>query len=160
MRYDFDLFYVDNAPNREEAICEGAQSTLRQSGKNTVFAVFRDKTTINAAAPAIVRLFLEEAGFGVRETTQRADAESAAIKRKILIQQMTSVLSNRAMKKALGRVANEGAFNVHDFIAFVIANEAPALNLKKTNEAPRNKVMPRRAVDVRLTGARRRVRPS
>lgn len=165
MRYDFDLFYVNNTPDSSGNVSTFYPSGCGQIREKAVLAVFRDQKTIDAvaSAPPIVRLFLQEAGFGVKTLHCNDSAHSASrgdpAKRRILVRQLTSTLSNRAMKKALGRVANVGEFIVHDFIASVVSTERPEANVGRDDRAPRGKVMPRRPVEVRKTGARRRVRP-
>ena len=166
VRYDFDLFYADNAPVAQGDAAPSHRTTHDPLRHNTVLAVFRDQRTIDAvaAAPPIVRLFLEEAGFGVK-VPRTKDATNAAsrvdpVKRRVLVRQLTATLSNRAMKKALGRVAKVGEFVVHDFIASVVAKEVPEANVAVDDDAPRDKVMPRRPIEVRKSGARRRVRPT
>ncbi len=164
MRYDFDLFYVNSAPNLQGNVSPSHSTTRGLLGENAVLAVFRDQITIDAvtAAPPIVRLFLEEAGFGVKAPRSKDNAASRVdpVKRRIVVRQLTTTLSNRAMKKALGRVANKGEFNVHDFIASVVAQKAPEENVATNVNAPKEKVLPRRPIEVRKVGARRRVRPA
>jgi hypothetical protein len=166
VQYDFDLFYVDNAPDFDGNVSSSDNKNFGQPRENGVLAVFRNQRTVDAvaSAPPIVRLFLEEAGFGVKAPYKNDCAKTASrpdpVKRRVLVRQLTTVLSNRAMKKALGRVAQEGDFNVHDFIASVVAQETPEARAQMDDDAPVDKVMPRRPIEVRKTGARRRVRPS
>lgn len=166
VRYDFDLFCVDNAPDLSGNLATTHPTSFGSVRENGVLAVFRDQRTIDAvaAAPPIVRLFLEEAGFGVKAPCSKDDTNVASrvdpAKRRVLVRQLTSTLSNRAMKKALGRVANKGEFNVHDFIASVVSKEVPEADVAPDEDAPRDKVMPRRPGEVRKAGARRRVRPA
>ncbi len=165
MRYDFDLFYVGNTDASSGIVSSAGRTKLGQLRTNAVGAVFQDQETVDAVAiaPPIVRLFLEEAGFGVKETRATdCDKDQSAtdpVKRRVLVHQLSSVLANRAMKKALGRVANKGEFNIHDFIAFVVAKDAPVEQAELTDLAPENKVKPRRPSQVRKSGGRRRARP-
>lgn len=132
---------------------------------HSVLAVFRDQKTLNAvaAAPPIVRLFLEEAGFGDRDERSCEFSPQALTYdpdvRRILVRQLTGALSNRAMKKALARTVDKCQFNFHDFIAFVISDDqrGAAAGLRQfTNDS---KVSPRRPDQIASTGARRRARP-
>jgi hypothetical protein len=130
-----------------------------------VLAVFRDQKTIDAVAvaPPIVRLFLEEAGFGTKNECATDCAEGALTRdpdvRAVLVKQLSATLSNRAMKKALARTVDQSIFNFHDFISFVVANEncGTATTLREVGED--TKVQPRRPNQIVNNGVRRRARP-
>jgi hypothetical protein len=165
LRYDFDIYCLGSiqAPS-EIASASGRKGSEKLLGK-AVFAVFRDQKTIDAVAvaPPIVRLFLEEAGFSGKDEASVLYAKQALPTdpdvRRILVKQLTSSLSNRAMKKALARTVKQSLFNFHDFIAYIIANDqrGAASGLSQFSDDP--KVNPRRPNQINNTGARRRARP-
>lgn len=166
MRYDFDMCYVNN-PASDSVIVSGVPQV--SSGKleaNHIVATFRDSRTIEAimAAPPIIRLFLEEAGFELKCASQRGLRRPKDPQMKqLLVEQLADLLSNRAMKKALSRAAHESDFDLHAFIAFVTDNdptERPIRKVANTTSAPTNPhVMPRRPSDLEVKASRRRARP-
>jgi len=175
LRYDFDMYYADNIAQAIGGVSISGRTNLGKMRTNEVVAVFRDKSTAEAvmAAPPIIRLFLEEAGFGVKVAqTRQADGSVPhhdPNMRRLLVKQLSEALSNRAMKKALGRVANESAFNVHEFIAKVVEKEHEvgepdlvhhcevAADLDDLAET--SKVKPRRPSQLRTKSSHRRARP-
>ncbi len=152
------------------------RTNLGEMRVNTVVAVFRDPQTVEAvaSAPPIVRLFLEEAGFGVKVAQDRHDSMSQPIEdpemRRVLVKQLSSALGNKAMKKALGRVAHETTFNVHEFIASVVEKKSPRASSDQAYDGPvaddlddladNSKVRPRSARQVRQKAAQLRARPA
>ena len=164
LRYDFEMFPVDNAP------CSGGLGTMKgltsqgQARSNTVVAFFRDPhtTDVVTAAPPIVRLFLEEAGFELSDGEHwEADRETSASEtqlRRALAAQLTSALSNRALKKALARAADESEFDVAAFISAVVSKEPPQAHPDEAKA--RCAVVPRRPSQLRPRGGKVRERPS
>lgn len=169
------MYYADNIAQAVGGVSMSGRITLGQMRTNTVVAVFRDQETADAlaTAPPIVRLFLEEAGFGVKVAQSHQNDGRVARQdpemRRILVRQLSAALSNRAMKKALGRVARESAFNIHAFIAKVVEKDLSkgepdlehhaevASDLDDLAES--SKVKPRRPSQLRTKSAHRRVRP-
>jgi hypothetical protein len=154
-----------------EHIFRNRPTSIRHGEGAKVVAAFKDPRTIEAVsnAPPIVRLFLEEAGFGLKSVSSVKGAcgrdDAAANMRKALVGQLSAALSNRAMKKALGRAAHESAFNINAFIATVISDDAHGFDdapeqdaaFKPTTHGAR--VTPRRPGDLRRKGVKSRTRP-
>jgi hypothetical protein len=165
LRYNFDMYCLGSvqAPS-ELASASGKKSSGKSQGK-AVLAVFRDKKTIEAVAvaPPIVRLFLEEAGFCAKDENSEQYSDQALTTdpdvRRVLVKQLTASLSNRAMKKALARTVDNGQFNFHDFIAYIIADDQRGAAAGLSQFSDDSKVNPRRPNQVKTTGARRRARP-
>ncbi|MGJ8623736.1 MAG: hypothetical protein ACSHW1_13290 [Yoonia sp.] len=121
-----------------------------------------------ASAPPIVRLFLEEAGFGAR-IAQSAPCESEESEndtgmQRALIRQLSVTLENRAMKKALARASSDGAFNIHHLIAAVVAQndrlpDAEDEDDESAQFVAEHKVIPRRPSELYRARSRRRARP-
>lgn len=158
---------------------------------HAVVAHFEDKATVDAvtAAPPIVRLFLEEAGFGsTLAQTDEVDAPAALTllgMRRALSEQLTLALSNRALKKALARAAKESEFDVAAFIASVVSRNPDKQSMEirvledfsvqeaphfETDEAPtklsaemdrglNDRILPRRPSQLRGKGLKSRLRP-
>ena len=166
MRYDFDMSYVNN-PSSDGVIVSGLPHV--SSGRidaNHIVATFRDSRTIEAilAAPPIIRLFLEEAGFELKCSSQRGAHRSKDPQMKqLLVEQLADLLSNRAMKKALSRAAHDSDFDLHEFVGFVAGKdptERPIRKVANTGSAPSNpQVMPRRPSELEVKPSRRRARP-
>jgi hypothetical protein len=169
MRYDFDMFSVDNARVNRGIVSNNARTNLGALRTNHVIAVFRDSGTVEAVmqAPPIIRLFLQEAGFGLKVAPDcqfgTGDHSEDPRMRHLLVDQLSTALANRAMKKALARVAHESSFNVHDFIASVVAKDPSDPKIETDIEMPDvksdMKVKPRRPT-VKPKSTRRRVRPN
>lgn len=166
MRYDFDMYYVNNPVSKQVIVSDVPHIKSRKCGTNHIVATFRDSRTIEAimAAPPIVRLFLEEAGFGLKcapncAAKRRDDPQM----RQLLVEQLSEALSNRAMKKALSRSAHQSDFDLHEFVAFVAGRdpvETPRRIVANMTDAPSGvKVMPRRPSELALKPTRRRARP-
>jgi len=161
LRYDFEMYSVDSDPCASGV---GAGKNLTNHGQarsNTVVAFFRDPHTADAvtSAPPIVRLFLEEAGFELSDgELGKSDAGSVTSDgelRRALAAQLTAALSNRALKKALLRAADESEFDVAEFISAVVSKNAPQMD-GSASQAP---VIPRRPSQLRASGIKSRARP-
>ena len=139
--------------------------------------VFRDQQTTDAvtASPAVVRLFLEETGFGF--STPTGTAPSAYIcannddMRRSLKKRIAKALSNQALERALDRVATTSAFDVRAFIISIVkgkaaaAQQAAAQRTQRTSDpiampnGPVSSVVPRRPSDLQGRGIKSRMRP-
>ncbi|MEJ8562906.1 hypothetical protein QTO30_17930 [Yoonia sp. GPGPB17] len=102
---------------------------------------------------------MEEAGFELSDADQ-LDADTVVEQsdddlRRALASQLTAALSNRALKKALARAADESEFDVAAFIAAVVSKQSPQGDL--ADAAPQCPVTPRRPSQLR---AQRRANPS
>ncbi|MEL7180528.1 MAG: hypothetical protein AAFN63_11920 [Pseudomonadota bacterium] len=161
LRYDFEMYPVDDAPCASGVGVDRRLTNHGQARSNTVVAFFRDPETNNVvtSAPPIVRLFLEEAGFELSDTEQleadNAPAQSDDDLRRALATQLTAALSNRALKKALARAADQSEFDVAAFIAAVVSKKPQHGGLE--DAAPHCTVIPRRPSQLR---AQRRANPS
>ncbi|WP_157058938.1 hypothetical protein [Loktanella sp. 5RATIMAR09] len=113
------------------------------------------------SAPPIVRLFLEEAGFELSDTeitkVDGGEAPSDIVLRRALAAQLTAALSNRALKKALARAAQETEFDVAAFIAAVVSKNAP--EVPPEGVTPQSKIIPRSPSQLRKASCRQRERP-
>jgi len=161
LRYDFEMFPADRRAGTAGARVGSGMTCQGQSRSKSVVALFRDKQTADAvtAAPPIVRLFLEEAGFELSAAdingTKDDDGGSDAEMRRALVEQLSAALSNRALKKALARAADESEFDVAAFIAAVVSKEQPTYD----EAAPSAPVTPRRPFELRGKGIKSRARP-
>ncbi|PJI86505.1 hypothetical protein BC777_2875 [Yoonia maricola] len=153
LRYDFEMYPVDTAHCASEVHTDKRMTSQGHTRSNTVVAFFRDPKTKNVvtSAPPILRLFLEEAGFHLSDSDQWAPntvpAKSDDDLRRALAVQLTAALSNRALKKALARAANETEFDVASFIAAVVSKQTPQGGLD--DAAPQCVVTPRSPSQVR-----------
>ncbi len=171
LRYDFEIYSVDN-----DSIAAGLKSVNGQTNQgharhNKVVARFRHKQTSDAvaSAPPIVRLFLEEAGFAPKLADmydlEADDSLDDATMQRALVEQLTIALSNRALKKALGRIAKDSVFDVRAFIAAVVSHgsndesfaDEPECELPDYERT--EKVLPRRPSQLRGRGLKSRARP-
>ncbi|EBA12144.1 hypothetical protein [Roseobacter sp. CCS2] len=161
LRYDFEMYPVGNAHCATGMGIDKGMTSQGHARSNTVVAFFRDPKTTNVvtSAPPIVRLFLEEAGFELSDAEQwdaeNVSSESDDHLRRALAIQLTAALSNRALKKALARAADESEFDVAAFIAAVVSKQSPRDGLE--DAAPQCTVTPRRPSQLR---AQRRANPS
>lgn len=140
--YDFEMFARDNrGPASGDAVAKGNTSQGPVQA-HEVEAFFCDQKTVDAitGAPPIVRLFLEESGFGLTiakiDEENRPPALAALAMRRTLSDQLTMALSNRALKRALIRAAKVSEFNVADFIASVVSRnpDKQALEITVSDE--------------------------
>lgn len=162
LSYEFDIYYADVGHAGSNATKGLTLDGQRRS--DAVIALFRDQKTADAvtASPPIVRLFLEETGFGFSQAGDAAysgyvpatDEET----RRDLIDQLTHTLSNRALKKALSRAARQSAFDVVAFIASVVSEDG-TIGLEGAHTIPQAKVTPRRPDELRCKGIKSRMRP-
>ena len=161
LRYDFEMFPANRLAGTAAFRADSAVTSQGTARSKTVVALFRDKQTTDAvtSAPPIVRLFLEEAGFELSdadidetdEKTTKTDAEM----RRALVEQLSAALSNRALKKALARAADQSEFDVAAFISAVVSKEP----LTRDNATPSAPVTPRRPCQLRGKGIKSRARP-
>lgn len=165
LRYDFKMFSADGLPDALENTADKSITNQGDVRSNGVVAVFRDQETADAvtSSPPIVRLFLEEAGFGLTpaaiENTEDDVLPADMNMRRRLVEQVTLALSNRALKKALARAAKDSEFDVAAFIAAVVSKE-PSSAANKTEEFKcQSPVMPRRPYQLRGKGIKSRMRP-
>lgn len=163
LRYDFEMYSVDNVPCASGLGSAKSLTSQGQARSNTVVAFFRDPhtTDVVTSAPPIVRLFLEEAGFELSDAELKkseADAaQSDSDLRRALAAQLTAALSNRALKKALLRAADESEFDVAAFISAVVSKNAPQAAAQ--DAARPCTVIPRRPSQLRARGIKSRARP-
>ena len=161
LRYDFEMYPVDSAGCAPGSGVDKGLTSQGQARSNTVVAFFRDPKTTNVvtSAPPSVRLLLEEAGFELSDTdplnADTTDTGSDDDLRRALATQLTAALSNRALKKALARAADESEFDVAAFIAAVVSKKPQHDGLE--DAAPHCTVIPRRPSQLR---AQRRANPS
>ena len=129
--YDFDIYYAGKTRGLTGISAARGLTQEGQTRSDDVIALFRDQETADAvtAAPSVVRLFLEETGFGfaTSDKGERAGFTPANDEdaRRDLVEQLTETLSNRALKKALSRVAKQSNFDVKAFITAVISAGSP-----------------------------------
>ena len=159
LSYDFDIFYIDSPEVASEIGLVTRKKIQGQQRQNQVVALFRDQETVDAlsSAPPIVRLFLEEVGFG-RKAVKTMDRRSEPptldpVMRHTLIEQLSAAASNRAMKKALIRASRECTFNIYDLLTAVIGKDMLSVG------TPEIKVTPRTPSQIRSERERRRARP-
>lgn len=140
--------------------------------------VFRDQQTADAvtASPAVVRLFLEETGFGF--STPTGTAPSGYIRAnndntlRNLKKRIAKTLSNQALERALDRVSSSSAFDVRAFILSIVRGkstaapqQAAAPTPQATSEpiampdGPVSSIVPRRPGDLQGRGIKSRMRP-
>ncbi|MDX8353270.1 hypothetical protein [Cognatiyoonia sp. IB215182] len=163
LSYEFDIYYADPA----DAASHSAKGlTLDgQRRSDAIIALFRDQETTDAvtASPPIVRLFLEETGFGFSNAAMATQSGYVPATddetRRDLVDQLTQTLSNRALKKALSRVARQSEFDVVAFIASVVAADADG-DMNDAHVIPQAKVTPRRPDQLRCNGIKSRMRPN
>ena len=161
LRYDFNLYSVDNVSQAAKLGSDQRLTSQGQTRSNKVVAFFRDPHTADVvtSAPPIVRLFLEEAGFELSDAenweNDTGSVESDGELRRALAAQLTAALSNRALKKALARAADESEFDLAAFISAVVSKEPP--QQPPEDAAPQCNVTPRRPSQLR---AHRRANPS
>ena len=169
LRYDFDIFSVDNPRIAAGLTLANGQGSHGAARDHKVVARFRHKRTSDAVtqAPPIVRLFLEEAGFAPKiadiDDLSVDDASSCDELKRALVEQLTHALSNRALKKGLGRVAKESNFDVRAFIGAGVSNGTKDEQFVHEHDVPdysaNEKVMPRRPSQLKGHGIKRRGRP-
>lgn len=175
--YEFDIFCADKARAQDGQRAARGLTATGQIRSETMIALFRSQETADAvtAAPSVVRLFLEETGFGFTSSVSGAPAgyfptNDGAI-RDELIEQMTGALSNRALKKALIRAADHTSFNISSFINSVASTRIAAA--ASMDDAPKERpkrpkadavksgprVVPRRPNQLRSKSLKSRLRP-
>lgn len=170
LRYDFEMFCANTSPVQDGLSVTGALAAHGKSKSNAVIAFFRDQQTADAvtSSPPIVRLFLEEAGFGLSPSgadTAENDSsdDDAAVAdftmRRTLVEQVTIALSNRALKKALARAAKHSEFDVAAFIAVVVSKDPPEASYNADETTLPASVTPRRPYQLRGKGLKSRLRP-
>lgn len=165
LSYDFDIFYADAACDTTGIGPAKGLTVDGQKRSESIIALFRNKETADAvtASPSIIRLFLEETGFGF--ATADAGAPSGyvpatdAAMRRGLVEQLTQTLSNRALKKALSRVARQSEFDVMAFISSVVSNTDAVGPVSEEHVIPQAAVTPRRPSELRGKGIKSRTRP-
>ncbi len=164
LRYDFEMYLVEDAPCSAGSDPAKGLTSQGQARSNKVVAFFRDPHTADVvtAAPPIVRLFLEEAGFELSDAehweADQQTRESDNQLRRALAVQLTAALSNRALKKALARAADESEFDVAAFISAVVSKEP--LQTSSEDAAPQCTIIPRRPSQLRSRGLKSRWRPA
>lgn len=171
LRYDFEIYSVDNPSIAAGLKSVNGQTSQGHARQNKVVARFRHKQTSDAvaSAPPIVRLFLEEAGFAPKLADMNdLEADSASDEehmQRALVEQLTIALSNRALKKALGRIAKDSSFDVRAFISTVVSHGskdesiAPEPECELPEYRSAETVMPRRPSQLRGRGLKSRARP-
>ncbi|MEO0931391.1 MAG: hypothetical protein AAFY14_12200 [Pseudomonadota bacterium] len=164
LSYDFDIYHTD-ATQSDNGLGSARGLTMDgQRRSDNVIAVFRDQETTDAvtAAPPVIRLFLEETGFGfatadnITQSGYVPATDNAT--RQDLVAQLTQTLSNRALKKALSRVARQSEFDVVAFIAAVVSPDDNQ-DANPEHAIPQSKVIPRRPGQLRCKGIKSRMRP-
>lgn len=165
LSYDFDIYCADATMAPTNGGIARGLTLDGQRRSDSVIAVFRDQQTADAvtSSPPVVRLFLEETGFGfgsADNVTQSGyvpvtDAET----RRGLVEQLTQTLSNRALKKALSRVARQSAFDVVAFIEAVVSTDKADGEIDEDHFIAPAPVTPRRPSELRCKGIKSRMRP-
>ncbi|MCK0095434.1 hypothetical protein MWU60_07610 [Yoonia sp. F2084L] len=159
------MFSADCSQDALENTADRSVTNQGEVRSNAVVAVFRDQETADAvtSSPPIVRLFLEEAGFGLTPATiENAEdyvPPADMSMRRTLVEQVTLALSNRALKKALARAAKDSEFDVAAFIAAVVSKEPSDAASKSEEFKRKSPVMPRRPYQLRGKGIKSRMRP-
>ena len=139
--------------------------------------VFRDQQTADAvtASPAVVRLFLEETGFGFSTPTGtvpsgyvRANNDSTL---RNLKKRIARSLSNQALERALDRVSTSSAFDVRAFILSIVRGKTAATQQATPQhtdatsdpivmpDRPVSHIVPRRPAELHGRGIKSRLRP-
>ena len=184
LSYAFDIYKASRANAGREKTVSGLSPDDDQDGDiqdGDVIAVFRDQQTADAvtSAPAVVRLFLEETGFGFSVPTGTAPVgyvrANNAVAQRNLKKRIARALSNSALERALNRASNHSSFDVREFILSVVRARqsmqpqqtdtgrptvaAPAEKPIQTPSSPVARVTPRRPSDLHGRGIKSRLRP-
>lgn len=126
--FDFKMFSAGKRDPNSGGDGKRERGKFQPVKPHEVVALFNDQETVDAvtAAPPIVRLFLEEAGFGLQvappEEAERPPALEVLGMRRKISDQLTMALSNRALKRALQRAAEVSDFDIAAFIASVVSS--------------------------------------
>lgn len=175
LSYSFDIYQNSRVHGARKGISSDPSADDDQDGDMVV--VFRDQQTADAvtASPAVVRLFLEETGFGFSTPTGTApsgyvrannDAMRRSLKRRI-----SKALSNQALERALDRVSTSSAFDVRAFILSIVRGKTAATQQATPQRAdttsdpivmpdgPVSHIVPRRPGELQGRGIKSRMRP-
>lgn len=176
LSYSFDIYQASRASASRKSAALDAPSDDDHDGDMVV--VFRDQKTADAvtASPAIIRLFLEETGFGF--STQTGTVPDGYVRannddtKRNLKKRIAQALSNQALERALDRVATKSAFDVREFILTIIRGKQAAEPQSKATSAiqesedvmqmpatPAKRIVPRRPSDLLGRGIKSRLRP-
>ena len=157
MLYDFDVVTTEVGKSSTGIEMAALSSNNNSAEKTKPTARFRYKETADAAAiaPPAVRLFLEDLGFGFTNHDSRAPAgcydEKDDAVRLQLIEKMTQLLSNRALRKALDRAKGQGIFDVSAFMTcVVIAKPVSRVVPRRPNQLARKAAADERKVALRF----------
>ncbi|MEO1640625.1 MAG: hypothetical protein AAFU41_15395 [Pseudomonadota bacterium] len=162
MSYDFEMFAADDPRLVGAGGASRISLNLGQVRANEVFAIFCDPETTAAvtSSPPIVRLFLEEVGFGLSTTRQGMHQKGGALvsieMRQTLIAQLKSALANRALKKALVKASKESKFDVGAFISSIVDGKGEETGATATCDAsvsPLRRPQPKRPTYATATHA-------
>lgn len=179
LSYSFDIYKASRANRRRKNAVSVLSSDDDQDGD--MIAVFRDQQTADAvtSSPAVVRLFLEETGFGFSTPTGTAPVgyvrANNAVAQRNLKDRIARALSNSALERALNRASDHSSFDVREFIISVgrgrqsvqpqqneTARATAAAPIEKPIEMPSSpvaRVTPRRPSDLHGRGIKSRLRP-
>ncbi|WP_341366163.1 hypothetical protein [Yoonia sp. BS5-3] len=180
LSYSFDIYQSSRTNGSRKATAATTSHDDDQDGD--LIAIFRDQETADAvtSSPAVVRLFLEETGFGFSAPTGNPPAgyvrANNAVARRNLKSRIAKALSNNALERALDRAAADSSFDVRAFILSVVRvrkgiepqqktpRPAPAVQTRSedaivmpTDTATR--VIPRRPGELQGRGIKSRLRP-
>ena len=160
LRYNFRLYPTNSVSDPSKATGKKVLANQGYAGSKDVVAFFTDARTQEAvtSAPPILRLFLEKAGFELSDAAPDVatpeDALSPKDLRRQLAEQLSAALSNRALKKALFRAADQTDFDVATFISVVVAKTTPEADFAEQTRT----VVPRKPQPSRTLGRRSRPR--
>ena len=146
MLYDFDVWPVSVRPEKTNSNL--ILLNVEESGavKPRLVSRFRYEETAKAAseAPAPIRIFLENAGFEFAHSPNCVPNgfydQKDELLRRSLIEQMTELFANKALRKALNRSRQDGNFDFNAFMAYAVT--AKPIQLKPDGIVPR--IEPRR----------------
>lgn len=174
LSYSFDIYQASRATGTRKNATVDAPSDDDNDGDMVV--MFRDQETADAvtASPAIVRLFLEQTGFGFSTPTGkvpdgyvRANNEDTEhnLKKRIV-----QTLSNQALERALTQAATKSVFDVQEFLLTLVRGTQAGTTPRRVSSAadddriqrpapPVRRVVPRRPSDLLGWGIKSRLRP-
>jgi len=150
LSYDFDMFRADDPHLASAYDATRTGPRLGEVRSNSVLALFRDQKTADAvtSSPPIIRLFLEEIGFGLSvaggDLRRNATGVNAPDMRRTLKAQLQVALANRALKKALVKASRDSAFDVGAFISWVVSSDKAETAVPFEEATPRKPASPLR----------------
>lgn len=149
--YDFDVWDVSDTAQKANSSLIDFRSRSYEQLIAGQLARFRHEETAEAAAraPAPIRLFLEQAGFcyvcSPNHVPNGFYCQADEQLRRKQIGQMSELLSNKALRKAINRSRQESTFDFNAFMAYVVT----AKPTKLTPDGTAFRIEPRRPHQLR-----------